>query len=78
MGKLAEDPGAPPWRVPLTPPWAAALVARIAADPNDATPDRLKAALLAAATEGKARDDARDVFLPHTTAAVLRVPAEWS
>ena len=57
---------------------AGVAAARLAADPNDATPDRLKAALLAAATEGKARDDARDVFLPHTTAAVLRVPAEWS
>lgn len=33
MGKLAEDPGAPPWRAPLAPPWAAALAARIATDP---------------------------------------------
>ena len=40
-----------------------------------APPSRLKAALLAAATDATARDDAGDVFLPHTTAAVLRVPA---
>lgn len=56
---------------------AGAAAAFLAAEPN-ATPGRLKAALLAAATENTARDDAGDVFLPHTTAAVLRVPAVLS
>ena len=56
---------------------AGAAAAVLAAEPN-ATPGRHKAAALAAATENTARDDAGDVFLPHTTAAVLRVPAVLS